>query len=111
MVTPDQIHTVVTTFRDKLFTEIFPGRSEVPKTLFFAKGEAEKGEHPVNVRPAAEFRAERDARVKKVIATGIPVVEVIMFMCDVKSRSFFEQMKGRGLRSAVTFTPMGVLAA
>ena len=25
------------TFRDKLFTEIFPGRTEVPKTLIFAK--------------------------------------------------------------------------
>ena len=25
------------TFRDRLFTEIFPGRTEVPKTLIFAK--------------------------------------------------------------------------
>lgn len=25
------------TFRDKLFTEIFPTREEVPKTLIFAK--------------------------------------------------------------------------
>jgi type I restriction enzyme R subunit len=37
VVTPDQIRTVVRAFRDKLFTEIFPGRTEVPKTLFFAK--------------------------------------------------------------------------
>ena len=28
---------MVRTFRDKLFTEIFPGRTEVPKTLIFAK--------------------------------------------------------------------------
>ena len=34
---PDQIRTVVRTFRDRLFTEIFPGRTEVPKTLVFAK--------------------------------------------------------------------------
>jgi type I restriction enzyme R subunit len=27
----------VRTFRDKLFSEIFPGRTEVPKTLVFAK--------------------------------------------------------------------------
>jgi type I restriction enzyme, R subunit len=37
VVTPDQIRTVVKAFKDKLFTEIFPGRTEVPKTLFFAK--------------------------------------------------------------------------
>lgn len=35
----DQIRTVVRTFRDKLFTEIFPGRKEVPKTLVFAKSD------------------------------------------------------------------------
>ena len=37
---PDQIRTVVRTFRDKLFTEIFPGRTEVPKTLIFAKDDS-----------------------------------------------------------------------
>src|SRR5674476_1158015 len=35
--TPDQIRTIVQTFRDKLPLEIFPGRTEVPKTLVFAK--------------------------------------------------------------------------
>ena len=37
VVAENQIRLVVDTFRDKLFTEIFPGRSEVPKTLVFAK--------------------------------------------------------------------------
>ena len=37
VVAPDQIRLVVRTFRDRLFTEIFPGRTEVPKTLVFAK--------------------------------------------------------------------------
>src|ERR1035437_4046919 len=37
VVAPDQIRTVLTTFRDRLFTEIFPGRTDVPKTLIFAK--------------------------------------------------------------------------
>src|SRR5574340_519723 len=37
VVTPDQIRTIVRTFKDKLFSEIFPGRTEVPKTLIFAK--------------------------------------------------------------------------
>jgi len=32
-----QIRLVLETFRDRLFTEIFPGRTTVPKTLVFAK--------------------------------------------------------------------------
>jgi len=40
VVVPDQIRTVMRTFRDKLFTEIFPGRTEVPKTLIFAKDDS-----------------------------------------------------------------------
>ena len=36
VVNPDQIRTVIRTFRDKL-PEIFPGAQEVPKTLIFAK--------------------------------------------------------------------------
>ena len=39
VVPPDQIRTVIRTYRDKLFTEIFSGRAEVPKTLNFAKGD------------------------------------------------------------------------
>jgi len=37
---PDQIRTVIKTFKEKLFTEIFPGRTEVPKTLIFAKDDS-----------------------------------------------------------------------
>src|SRR5437016_4460092 len=36
VIAPDQIRTVIRTFRDRLFTEIFPGRTVVPKTLIFA---------------------------------------------------------------------------
>jgi hypothetical protein len=36
----DQIRTVIQTFRDRLYTEIFPGRTEVPKTLIFAKDDS-----------------------------------------------------------------------
>ncbi|MGN6751760.1 MAG: DEAD/DEAH box helicase family protein, partial [Intrasporangium sp.] len=35
-----QIRLVLETYRDRLFTEIFPGRSTVPKTLIFAKDDA-----------------------------------------------------------------------
>ena len=38
--TRDQIRTVIQTFRDRLFTEIFPGRTTVPKTLIFAKDDS-----------------------------------------------------------------------
>ena len=37
VVNPSQIRTVIRAFRDKVTTEIFPGREEVPKTLIFAK--------------------------------------------------------------------------
>ena len=35
-----------------------------------------------------------------MIATGTDIkpVEIVMFMRSVKSRNFFEQMKGRGVR-------------
>src|SRR6266849_4194547 len=40
VVARDQIRTVIRTFRKKLFTEIFPGRTEVPKTLVFARDDS-----------------------------------------------------------------------
>jgi type I restriction enzyme R subunit len=40
VVVPDQIRTVLRTIRQKLFTELFPGRTEIPKLLFFAKSDS-----------------------------------------------------------------------
>ncbi|MGH7139343.1 MAG: DEAD/DEAH box helicase family protein, partial [Pirellulales bacterium] len=40
VVNKNQIRKVIQTFHDRLFTEIFPGRSEVPKTLVFAKDDS-----------------------------------------------------------------------
>jgi type I restriction enzyme R subunit len=40
VVAKDQIRTVVRAFRERLFSEIFPGRTEVPKTLIFAKDDS-----------------------------------------------------------------------
>ncbi|MGA8010480.1 MAG: DEAD/DEAH box helicase family protein, partial [Thiomonas sp.] len=127
VVTPDQIRTIVHTFRDKLFSEIFPGRTEVPKTLIFAKDDnhaeniveilreefgkgnefAQKityrttGDTPQNLIKA--FRNSYHPRVAvtvDMIATGTDIkpVEIVFFMRAVKSRGFFEQMKGRGVR-------------
>jgi type I restriction enzyme R subunit len=40
VVATDQIRTIIRTFRDRLLTEIFPGRTEVPKTLIYAKDDS-----------------------------------------------------------------------
>ncbi|MEO8123950.1 MAG: type I restriction-modification enzyme R subunit C-terminal domain-containing protein, partial [Burkholderiales bacterium] len=127
VVAVDQIRTLVRTFRDKLFSEIFPGRTEVPKTLVFAKDDSHAedivrtareefgkgnefvqkityrttGETPE--RLIAAFRNSYHPRIAvtvDMIATGndIKPLEIVMFMRAVKSRSFFEQMKGRGVR-------------
>ena len=40
VVALDQIRTVIKSFKDNLFTEIFPGRREIPKTLIFAKDDS-----------------------------------------------------------------------
>jgi len=127
VVAEDQIRTVVQTFRDKLFTEIFPGRTEVPKTLIFAKDDSHAEDIVKIVREEfakgndfaqkitykttgkkpedliSEFRNSYNPRIAvtvDMIATGTDIkpLEVVMFMRSVRSRSFFEQMKGRGVR-------------
>jgi type I site-specific restriction endonuclease len=40
VVVPDQIRTILRTYRDVVQTELFPGRTLVPKTLIFAKGDS-----------------------------------------------------------------------
>ena len=126
IVNPDQIRTVIRTYRDKL-PEIFPGRQEVPKTLIFAKTDShaddiiqiareefgqgndfckkvtyQSTEDPKSV--LAQFRNDYNPRVAvtvDMIATGTDVkpLECLLFMRDVKSRNYFEQMKGRGTRT------------
>ncbi len=122
----DQIRTVLETFRDKLFTEIFPGRSAVPKTLIFAKDDAHAEEIVTQVREVfgkgndfaakitynarnadqqlAAFRTSAALRIAvtvDMIATGTDVkpLECVFFMRDVRSPQYFEQMKGRGART------------
>ncbi|MBL8019727.1 MAG: DEAD/DEAH box helicase family protein [Leptospirales bacterium] len=127
VVAKDQIRLVVRTFRDRLFTEIFPGRTEVPKTLVFAKDdnhaeeivgiireEFGKGNNfckKITYRTTDEkpdelvtaFRTSYDPRIAvtvDMISTGTDIkpLECLLFMRDVRSRNYFEQMKGRGTR-------------
>ncbi|MGH6714771.1 MAG: DEAD/DEAH box helicase family protein [Bradyrhizobium sp.] len=128
VLVPNQIRTVLETYRDSLFTELFPGRTEVPKTLIFAKDDHHAEEITTIVRevfgkgndfakkityktdggdPEAlirSFRNDYNPRIAvsvDMIATGTDVkpLEVVIFLRDVKSELYFEQMKGRGART------------
>lgn len=127
VVSVDQIRTVIQTFRDKLFTEIFPGRKDVPKTLIYAKDDSHAedivkiireefgkgnefcqkitykttGKKPEDL--IAEFRNSYFPRIAvtvDMIATGTDIkpLEIVLFLRTVKSRTYFDQMKGRGVR-------------
>jgi len=108
-------------------TEIFPGRLDVPKTLIFAKDDSHADDIVQIVREEfgkgsdfavkityrstgqktddliAAFRNSYNPRIAvtvDMIATGTDVkpLECVFFMRAVKSRTYFEQMKGRGVR-------------
>ncbi len=126
VVNPSQIRNVIRAFRQKL-PEIFPHREEVPKTLIFAKSDSHADdiirlvreefgegndfckkvtykatENPKSV--LAQFRNDYHPRIAvtvDMIATGTDVkpIECLLFMRDVRSRNYFEQMKGRGTRT------------
>jgi type I restriction enzyme, R subunit len=68
IVAPDQIRTIVRTFRDRLFTEIFPDRTEVPKTLIFAKDDSHADDIVQIVRE--EFGKGNDFAQKITYRTG-----------------------------------------
>ena len=126
VVNPSQIRTVIRSFKENLFTTLFPRRKEVPKTLIFAKTDShaddiiqivreEFGEgndfckkityaadKPESVLSA--FRNDYYPRIAvtvDMIATGTDVkpIECLIFMRDVRSKNYFEQMKGRGTRT------------
>ena len=66
MVALDQIRTVIRTYRDRLFTEIFPGRKVVPKTLIFAMDDSH-ADDIVRMTVADAWRppAERRSSVRR----------------------------------------------
>ncbi|HET8687191.1 MAG TPA: restriction endonuclease subunit R, partial [Methanosarcina sp.] len=126
VVNLNQIRRVIRTFKEKL-PEIFPGRKEVPKTLIFAKNDSHADDIIQIVREEfgegnafckkVTYKAEEDPKsvlsafrndyypriavTVDMIATGTDVkpLECLLFMRDVKSRNYFEQMKGRGTRT------------
>ena len=116
IVNPSQIRTVIRSFKDNLFTTLFPRRKEVPKTLIFAKTDShaddiiqivreEFGEgndfcrkitysadNPESV--LSSFRNDYNPRIAvtvDMIATGTDVkpIECLIFMRDVRSKNYF----------------------
>ena len=127
VVAPDQIRTIIKTFKEKLPIDLFPGRTEVPKTLIFAKDDSHAedivhivreefgkgnefckkitykttGDKPEDL--IASFRNSYNPRIAvtvDMISTGTDIrpLECLIFMRDVRSQVYFEQMKGRGTR-------------
>ncbi|MCI9469553.1 MAG: DEAD/DEAH box helicase family protein [Oscillospiraceae bacterium] len=126
IVNLSQIRTVIRAFKENLYTALFPRRSEVPKTLIFAKTDSHADDIIQIVReefgegndfckkitysadkPEAllsSFRNDYYPRIAvtvDMIATGVDVkpLECLIFMRDVRSKNYFEQMKGRGTRA------------
>ena len=126
VVAPSQIRTVISTFRDEVRNRLFPERSMFPKTLVFTKDDShaddvlrllreefEKGnrfakkvtytvQNPDDVIRA--FRRNVHPRIVvsvDMISTGTDVkpLELLLFMRNVKSSVYFEQMLGRGTRT------------
>ena len=127
VVNPDQIRKVIQAMKTAVETTIYPSRKEVPKTLIFAKTDSHADDIIKTVREVygegnafckkvtykadedpdtilSNFRNEYYPRIAvtvDMIATGTDVkpLEVLLFMRDVRSRGYYEQMKGRGVRS------------
>jgi type I restriction enzyme R subunit len=68
VVARDQLRTIIRTFKERLFTEIFPGRTEVPKTLIFAKDDSHADDIVQMVRE--EFGKGNDFAQKITYRTG-----------------------------------------
>jgi type I restriction enzyme R subunit len=127
IVNSSQIRKIIEAMKEAIETRIFPNRRETPKTLIFAKTDSHADDIVQIVREVynqgnafckkVTYRAEEDAdsilssfrndyhpRIAvtvDMIATGTDVkpLEVLLFMRDVRSKSYYEQMKGRGVRS------------
>jgi type I restriction enzyme R subunit len=133
VIVPSQIRTVLQAYKDALFTELFPGRKLVPKTLIFCKDDSHAEDTVHLVREVfgkgndfakkityktynsetkryeksetliQEFRTSPQLRIAvtvDMIATGTDIkpLECLLFLRDTHSRTYFEQMKGRGTR-------------
>jgi len=125
VVNPTQIRTIIQAFA-KSWRKIFPTRQELPKTLVFAKTDSHADDIITIIReefgegndfckkvtygaddPKSVLAAFRNAYYPRIavtvdmIATGTDVkpIECLVFMRDVRSKNYFEQMLGRATRT------------
>ena len=126
VVNPSQIRTVIKTFADCWQTHLFPDREELPKTLVFAKTDSHADDIIQIIREEfgkgnefcqkitysaanpeqtlSDFRSSYNPRVAVTVdmisaGTDVKPIECLLFMRDVRSSGYFEQMKGRGTRT------------
>lgn len=126
VVAINQIQTVIQIFKEKLFTDLFPSREIVPKTLIFAKDDSHAEDIVRTVREVfakgdefcqkityrsdkpedliRRFRTQLNPRIAvsvDMISTGTDIkpLECLFFMRAVRSSGYFEQMIGRGVRT------------
>jgi type I restriction enzyme, R subunit len=103
VVAPDQIRTVLGTFRDRVFTEMFPCRADLPKTLIFAKDDSHADDI---VRVCREvFGKGNDFCQKITYRTGFTRVPVGKKLVDGKEIEVFKWERTASL------TPEQILSA
>jgi type I restriction enzyme R subunit len=103
VVATDQIRTVLETFRDKVFTEMFPGRTDLPKTLIFAKDDTHADDI---VRICREvFGKGNDFCQKITYRTGFTRIPVGKKLVDGKEIEVFKWERTASL------TPEQILSA
>ena len=126
VISKDRLRLIIRTFKEKL-PEIFPNRKEVPKTLVFAKDDShaediteiireefgmgndfcKKITYRTKEKPEDLISSFRNSSMPRIavtvdmIATGTDIkpLECIIFMRDVRTKNYFDQMKGRGTRT------------
>lgn len=128
VVSPSQIQTVIEALRDNWQKwEHFKMRTEIPKTLIFAKDDSHADDIVKTTRMVFgkgndfckkvtykseeedgsvlyDFRNEYNPRIAVTvnkIATGTDVkaIEILVFMRDIRSENYYEQMLGRARRT------------
>ena len=129
VVSKDQIRQIIRTFKERL-PEIFPNRTNVPKTLIFAKDDShaediteivqeefdlgndfcKKITYRTKEKPSDLIKSFQNSPMPRIavtvdmVATGTDIkpLECIIFMRDIKTKIYFDQMKGRGTRTIDT---------
>ena len=94
VVVPSQIRTVLQAFKDALFTELFPGRTLVPKTLIFAKDDSHAEDIVHLVREVFRSPGRKMALTARPISTFIGIISN-RIKCGYPYRTFVQASSER----------------